>query len=151
MKIISGEQLIKSSSKNNAKDNPFTPASLDYDHDMVLKSKDWVERLNIDNKLPNFNTGRILVPESEAVHEYEKINSIQKIQEPKSMSLQPESSKSVNLSKQSQDSKPNCKNHDSSKPVRPKPLQKPKLKCELCNYTNHSTDGMKCKRGDHKT
>ncbi|GJT57959.1 hypothetical protein Tco_0993013 [Tanacetum coccineum] len=35
---------------------------------MVPKSKDWVERLNPDRKLPNFNTGRVLVPESQAVN-----------------------------------------------------------------------------------
>ncbi|GJR31194.1 retrovirus-related pol polyprotein from transposon TNT 1-94 [Tanacetum coccineum] len=88
----------------------------------------------------------------------EKINSTQKIQEPKYVSLQPESSKSVNSSKQSQDSKPNGKNHDSSKLVRTKPLQKPKLKCELFNYTNHSINDwyrilycMKCKKEDHRT
>ncbi|GKA43012.1 retrovirus-related pol polyprotein from transposon TNT 1-94 [Tanacetum coccineum] len=33
------------------------------------KTKDWVERLNLDSKLPNFNTGRILVPESQVVNE----------------------------------------------------------------------------------
>ncbi|GKB52022.1 hypothetical protein Tco_0902775 [Tanacetum coccineum] len=32
-------------------------------------NKYWVERLNPDNKLPNINTGRILVPESQAVNE----------------------------------------------------------------------------------
>ncbi|GJW93115.1 retrovirus-related pol polyprotein from transposon TNT 1-94 [Tanacetum coccineum] len=36
---------------------------------MVLKSKDWVERLNPDSKLPNFNTGRILVHKSQTVNE----------------------------------------------------------------------------------
>ncbi|GJY06496.1 hypothetical protein Tco_0373550 [Tanacetum coccineum] len=36
---------------------------------MVPKSKDWAERLNLDSKLPNFNTGRILVHESQAVNE----------------------------------------------------------------------------------
>ncbi|GKB93233.1 retrovirus-related pol polyprotein from transposon TNT 1-94 [Tanacetum coccineum] len=36
---------------------------------MVLKTKDWVERLNTDSKLLNFNAGRILVPESQAVNE----------------------------------------------------------------------------------
>ncbi|GJW75777.1 retrovirus-related pol polyprotein from transposon TNT 1-94 [Tanacetum coccineum] len=36
---------------------------------MVLKTKDLVERLNPDSKLLNFNTGRILVPESQAVNE----------------------------------------------------------------------------------
>ncbi|GJS49015.1 retrovirus-related pol polyprotein from transposon TNT 1-94 [Tanacetum coccineum] len=67
-------------------------------------------------------------------------------------------SKSVNSSKQSQDSKPNGKNPDLFKLVRPKPLQKLKIKCELCNYTNHSTDDyyrilycVKCKREDHRT
>ncbi|GJR87726.1 hypothetical protein Tco_0211737 [Tanacetum coccineum] len=68
-KILGGEQLTDSSSKNNAKDNPFVPTSLDYDYVKVSKSKDWVERLNPDSKLPNFNTGRILVPESEVVNE----------------------------------------------------------------------------------
>ncbi|GJY90702.1 hypothetical protein Tco_0505898 [Tanacetum coccineum] len=33
------------------------------------KVLDWVERLNPDSKLPKFNTGRILVPESQAVNE----------------------------------------------------------------------------------
>ncbi|GJX72103.1 retrovirus-related pol polyprotein from transposon TNT 1-94 [Tanacetum coccineum] len=36
---------------------------------MVPKSNDWAERLNLDSKLPNFNTGRILVHESQAVNE----------------------------------------------------------------------------------
>nr|GEX04406.1 retrovirus-related Pol polyprotein from transposon TNT 1-94 [Tanacetum cinerariifolium] len=40
-----------------------------YDQEMVPKTKDWVERLNPDRKLPNFNTGRILVPESQVVNE----------------------------------------------------------------------------------
>ncbi|GJS93242.1 retrovirus-related pol polyprotein from transposon TNT 1-94 [Tanacetum coccineum] len=34
-----------------------------------LLTKDWVERLNPDIKLPNFNSGRILVPKSQAVNE----------------------------------------------------------------------------------
>nr|GEV79477.1 hypothetical protein [Tanacetum cinerariifolium] len=37
-------------------------------HEMVPKSKDWVERLNPDSKLPNFNTGRILIPKIQAVN-----------------------------------------------------------------------------------
>ncbi|GJS32744.1 hypothetical protein Tco_0531126 [Tanacetum coccineum] len=228
--------LTESSSKNDGKENPFIPASLDYDHEMVPKSKDWVERLNPDSKLPNFNTGRILVLESQAVNEClqlteapadpesskdsgsepqtplpplknlqgdspsfevmtltyqdhspnersglgtmkhtkpetqessnksvsghvtisdtepvtssvptefktndqeskideltklvqmlmdEKINSTQMIQESKYVNQQPESPKSDNSSKLSQDSKPNGKNTDSSKLVRPKPL-----------------------------
>ncbi|GJU09704.1 hypothetical protein Tco_1132100 [Tanacetum coccineum] len=35
--------------------------------------KDWVERLNPDRKLPNFNTGKVLVPESQAVNESLKL------------------------------------------------------------------------------
>nr|GEX80303.1 retrovirus-related Pol polyprotein from transposon TNT 1-94 [Tanacetum cinerariifolium] len=38
-------------------------------NEMVPKTKDWVERLNPDSKLPNFNTGRILVHESQVVNE----------------------------------------------------------------------------------
>ncbi|GJZ41865.1 retrovirus-related pol polyprotein from transposon TNT 1-94 [Tanacetum coccineum] len=37
--------------------------------EMVPKTKDWVERLNPDSKLLNFNTGRILVPKSQVVNE----------------------------------------------------------------------------------
>ncbi|GKC17387.1 hypothetical protein Tco_1014169 [Tanacetum coccineum] len=59
----------------------------------------------------------------------EKINLTQMTQEFQPMNQQPESSKSVNSSKQSQDSKPYGKNTNSSKPVKPKPLQKPMLKC----------------------
>ncbi|GJX65766.1 hypothetical protein Tco_0300109 [Tanacetum coccineum] len=55
--------------EGEVKENSFIPASLDYDHEMVQKSKDWVERLNPNRKLPNFNTRRILVPESQAVNE----------------------------------------------------------------------------------
>ncbi|GJZ63581.1 retrovirus-related pol polyprotein from transposon TNT 1-94 [Tanacetum coccineum] len=65
-KILGGEQLTDSSSKNDAKDNPFVPAFLDYDHEMVSKSKDWVKKLNPDSKLPNFNTGRILILNTKA-------------------------------------------------------------------------------------
>ncbi|GJU12084.1 hypothetical protein Tco_1134480 [Tanacetum coccineum] len=69
-KILGGEQLTESSSKIDVKENPFIPASLYYDHEMFLKSKDWVERLNPDRKLLNFNTERILVLESQAVNKY---------------------------------------------------------------------------------
>ncbi|GJS51288.1 hypothetical protein Tco_0624650 [Tanacetum coccineum] len=40
-----------------------------YDQEVVPKTKYWVEILNPDSKLLNFNTGRILVPESQAVNE----------------------------------------------------------------------------------
>ncbi|GKD93089.1 retrovirus-related pol polyprotein from transposon TNT 1-94, partial [Tanacetum coccineum] len=88
----------------------------------------------------------------------ENVNSAQKTQESNSLSHQAESSKSVDLSKTSQDSKPKVHNTGSSKSLRPKPTQKPQLKCELCLYTSHSTDDcysilycMKCKWEDHRT
>nr|GEW31570.1 hypothetical protein [Tanacetum cinerariifolium] len=58
------------------KKNAFIPASIGYDQEMVTKIKDSVERLNPDSKLPNFNTGRILVPKSQAVNEsFETLNT----------------------------------------------------------------------------
>ncbi|GJV68635.1 hypothetical protein Tco_1484144, partial [Tanacetum coccineum] len=57
------------SSKKDENENLFIPAFMRYDQEMILKAKDWVKRLNPDIKLPNFNTGRILVPESQVVNE----------------------------------------------------------------------------------
>ncbi|GKB10625.1 hypothetical protein Tco_0844548 [Tanacetum coccineum] len=68
----------------NEYENLFVLASMGYDHEMVPKSKDWVERLNPNSKLSNFNTGRILVPESQAVNKPLK---------PTETSTNPESSK----------------------------------------------------------
>ncbi|GKF04727.1 hypothetical protein Tco_0035395 [Tanacetum coccineum] len=67
-KVHGGELLTESLSKVNLYENVFIPASMDYDQEMVSKSKDWVERLNLDSMLPNFNTGGILVSESQAVN-----------------------------------------------------------------------------------
>ncbi|GJS40090.1 retrovirus-related pol polyprotein from transposon TNT 1-94 [Tanacetum coccineum] len=68
-KVLGGELFTESSSKMNENENLFVPASMGYDQEMVPKTKDWVERLNPDSKLPNFNTRRNLVPESQAVNE----------------------------------------------------------------------------------
>ncbi|GKA32177.1 hypothetical protein Tco_0718544 [Tanacetum coccineum] len=88
----------------------------------------------------------------------EKVNSTQKTQESNSLSHQTESSKSVNSFKTRQDSKTKVQNSGSSKSLRPKPIQKPQLKYELCLYTNHLTNDcyrilycMKCKREDLRT
>ncbi|GJT87673.1 hypothetical protein Tco_1069390 [Tanacetum coccineum] len=43
---------------------------------MIPKSKDWVERLCPDSKLPNFNTGRILGLENQAVNESHELKGI---------------------------------------------------------------------------
>ncbi|GKA62830.1 hypothetical protein Tco_0762349 [Tanacetum coccineum] len=77
-KFLGGELLTESSSKKNENENLFVPASMGYDQEMVPKTKGWVERLNPDSKLPNFNTGRILVPESQAVNEsLETLNTLE--------------------------------------------------------------------------
>ncbi|GJR83132.1 retrovirus-related pol polyprotein from transposon TNT 1-94 [Tanacetum coccineum] len=68
-KVLGDEMLTESSSKMNENENLFIHASMGYDHEMVPKTKDWVERLNPDSRLPNFITGRILVLESQAVNE----------------------------------------------------------------------------------
>ncbi|GKA73997.1 retrovirus-related pol polyprotein from transposon TNT 1-94 [Tanacetum coccineum] len=66
--VLGGEVLTESLSKINLNENVFISASMDYDHEMVPKSKDWVERLNLNSKLPNINTGRILVPGCQLVN-----------------------------------------------------------------------------------
>ncbi|GKD37394.1 hypothetical protein Tco_1257601, partial [Tanacetum coccineum] len=68
-KVLGGKLFTESSSKMNENENLFVHASMEYGQEMVLKPKDWVERLNPDSKLPNINTGRILVLESEAINE----------------------------------------------------------------------------------
>ncbi|GJS92658.1 retrovirus-related pol polyprotein from transposon TNT 1-94 [Tanacetum coccineum] len=87
-----------------------------------------------------------------------EVKSNQKTRESNSKIQKPESSKSVDSSKISQDSKPKVQSTGLSKSLRPKPIQKAQLKCELCHYTNHSTDDcyrilyyMICKREDHRT
>ncbi|GJV53630.1 hypothetical protein Tco_1449371 [Tanacetum coccineum] len=70
---ITIRKITEESSKNDVKENPFIPDSMDNDHEMIPKSKDWVERFNPDSKLPNFNTERILTPESQTVNEHLKL------------------------------------------------------------------------------
>ena len=41
---------------------------------MKPKSSDWVERNNLDSKLPNFETGKILQPESQAIKDMLGLN-----------------------------------------------------------------------------
>nr|GEW17624.1 hypothetical protein [Tanacetum cinerariifolium] len=69
-----------------------------------------------------------------------------------------ESSKLVDSSRTTQDSKPKVQNTGLSKSLRPKPIQKPQFKYELYSYTSHSIDDcyrilycMICKRKDHRT
>nr|GEW55703.1 hypothetical protein [Tanacetum cinerariifolium] len=88
----------------------------------------------------------------------EKVNSKQKTQESTSKIQKTELSKSVDSIRMSQDFKPKVQNTGSSKSLRPKRIQKPQLKCELCHYTNHSIDDcykilcyIICKKEDHRT
>nr|GEV98658.1 retrovirus-related Pol polyprotein from transposon TNT 1-94 [Tanacetum cinerariifolium] len=63
---------------------------LKYYQEMVPKTKDWVERLNPDSKLPNFNTERILVLESQAVNEsLETLNTPESSKDSKAEFLTP--------------------------------------------------------------
>ncbi|GJT55997.1 hypothetical protein Tco_0991051 [Tanacetum coccineum] len=89
-KVLGGELLIESSSKKNENENLFVHASMGYDQEMVPKTKGWVERLNPDNKLPNFNTRRILVPEIQAINEsLEPNETLNTLNHPKIMKLNP--------------------------------------------------------------
>ncbi|GJR91419.1 retrovirus-related pol polyprotein from transposon TNT 1-94 [Tanacetum coccineum] len=173
--------LTKSSSKMTENENLFVPSSMGYDHEMVPKTKDWVERLNLDSRLPNFNTERILVPKSQA--------GASPSSEVMPLTFQPYSPKKrlglgtiivtetepttpsvpTEVKDTEQESEINEltklfqmlideKNTSSSKSLRLKPIQKPQLKCELCHYTNHLTDDcyrilyyIICKREDHGT
>nr|GEW01838.1 hypothetical protein [Tanacetum cinerariifolium] len=77
-KVLGGELLTKSLSKININENAFILASMGYDQEMVPKTKDWIERLNPDSILPNFNTGRILVLGSQAVNKsFETLNTLE--------------------------------------------------------------------------
>ncbi|GJX67881.1 retrovirus-related pol polyprotein from transposon TNT 1-94 [Tanacetum coccineum] len=88
--VLSGELLIELSFKRNENENLFVPASIGYDQEMVPKTKDWVERLNPDSKLPNFNTGRTLVPKSQAFNEsLETSNTLESSKESEAKFLTP--------------------------------------------------------------
>ncbi|GKC31302.1 retrovirus-related pol polyprotein from transposon TNT 1-94 [Tanacetum coccineum] len=55
-KIIGCKLLTKSLSRMNINENAFILASMDYDHEMVPKSKDWVKRLNPDSRTHHSST-----------------------------------------------------------------------------------------------
>ena len=64
--IISDDQNAESSSENHG-EKAFLPSGMSFNKEMAPKSSDWIERVNLDSKLPNFNTGKILEPESQAI------------------------------------------------------------------------------------
>ncbi|GJX15302.1 hypothetical protein Tco_0207060 [Tanacetum coccineum] len=72
-KVLGGELFTEESPKLNLNANLLIPAFMGYDQEMFPKSIDWVERLNPDSYLLNFNTRRILVLESQSVNKSLKL------------------------------------------------------------------------------
>ncbi|GJX67771.1 hypothetical protein Tco_0303498 [Tanacetum coccineum] len=46
--------ILLSMDEDDVNEKAFVPAAMGYDHEMISKSKDWVERSNLDSKLTNF-------------------------------------------------------------------------------------------------
>ena len=65
-KVIGEDQLTESLSESHS-EKAFIPAGISFEQEMEPKSSEWVERNNPDSKLPNFETGKILQPESQAI------------------------------------------------------------------------------------
>ncbi|GJS86082.1 hypothetical protein Tco_0752623 [Tanacetum coccineum] len=184
-KVIDSELLTESSSKKNENENLFVPTSMGYDQEMVPKTKDWggitklrgnaidlstslskretrlrhhethkaLKHKNSSNKSVS---GTVTVSESKQTtpsvptkvkdtEQESKLNELTKL-------VQMLIDEKVNSDQKTQES------NSKIQKTEPKPIQKPQLKCELCHYTNHSTDDcfrilycMICKREDHRT
>ncbi|GJS92663.1 retrovirus-related pol polyprotein from transposon TNT 1-94 [Tanacetum coccineum] len=110
---------------------------------MVPKTKDWVERLNPDSKLPNFNTGRILVPKSQAVNESLESTKIlntpesSKDSEAKSLTPLPPFDKSSRSFTKLRDEKVNSnqKTQESNSKIQKTRI----LYCMICKREDHRT------------
>ncbi|GJV09203.1 retrovirus-related pol polyprotein from transposon TNT 1-94 [Tanacetum coccineum] len=154
------QEQLKEEKKINEK--WLTSSKKGYDHEMVPKSKDWVERLNPDSKLLNFNTRRILVPDSQVVNESLK---------PTKASTDPESSKDskaesltslsplkilqgaspstkVNSTQKTQESKSQIQQTKSSKSVDSLKISQPKVQNSDSSKILYCTI---CKKEDHRT
>ena len=66
---ILGEDQLTEQSSEYLKETAFVSAGILSKDELKPKPSDWVERFNPDSKLPNFDTGRILQPESQAIKE----------------------------------------------------------------------------------
>ena len=62
------DQLTKVSGESSHS-TTFLSANILSRKELTPKPSDWIERNNPDSKLPNFNTRRILEPESQAIKE----------------------------------------------------------------------------------
>ena len=67
-KILGKDQLTEKPSEY-LKETTFVSAGILSKNELKPKPSNWVERFNPDSKLPNFDTGRILQPESQAIKE----------------------------------------------------------------------------------
>ena len=66
-KVTIGEDQNTESSSENHGEKAFLPAGISFNKEMAPNSSDCIQRINPDSKLPNFNTGKILEPESQAI------------------------------------------------------------------------------------
>ncbi|PWA80314.1 hypothetical protein CTI12_AA197830 [Artemisia annua] len=239
-KVI-GEDQLPESSDGTPSQRIFLPAGTFLAKEMNPKSKDWIERPSPEGNMPNFDTGKILMPESQAIKELLRVtdnaSSADDVSESKSITQTPlpplkvlqgaepcsnlgplvysqhspkekgglgttilknpnskqtkqtatptEASTlsiSTEINSASTESKVDqlaelvrklsekLKSNDktsskdkepssaSSTTSKPKSIKKPLKRCELCSYTNHTTDNyyrilfcMICKQEDHRT
>ncbi|GJY98485.1 hypothetical protein Tco_0515395 [Tanacetum coccineum] len=135
----------------NENENLFVPASMGYDHEMVLKSKEWVERLNPDSKLPNFNTRRVLVHERSFTKLRGNVIDLPTLLSKREIRLRSENYKAhpyqyVSPSKQILKAKakpfPPC-THYGFNDHRPDDYRN-YPKCDICGSYDHFTSGYNC-------
>lgn len=68
-KAALGEDQLTEVSGESSHSTAFLLANILSSKELTPKPSDWIERVNPESKLPNFNTGRILEPESQAIKE----------------------------------------------------------------------------------
>jgi hypothetical protein len=64
-----GEDLLTEKSGESSHSTTFLSTSILSSKELTPKPSDWIERNNPNSKLPNFDTGRILEPESQVIKE----------------------------------------------------------------------------------
>ena len=64
-----GDDQLTEVSGESSHSTTFLLTNILSSKELAPKPSDWIERNNPDSKLPNFNTGRILEPESQAIKE----------------------------------------------------------------------------------
>jgi hypothetical protein len=64
-----GEDQLTEESGENSHSKTFLSTSILFSKELTPIPSDWIERHNPDSKIPNFNTGRILEPESQVIKE----------------------------------------------------------------------------------